>query len=85
MREPNPTILSRATIIEVMKQNVYRVQLSNGHRLTAFIAGHLRMQFVELQPGDVVQIEISPYDLSEARIIRVEKKECLQSDENCTE
>jgi translation initiation factor IF-1 len=79
MREPSPTILSRATVMEVIKPNVYRVQLSNGHRLTAYLAGRLRMQFVDVQPGTVVELEMSPYDLSEARILGFEKKESLQN------
>jgi len=84
MREPSRTIISFATVIEVLKPNVYRVQLSNGHRLTAYLAGHLRMQFVDVQPGTVVELEISPYDLSEARILGFEKKENLPNNKNLT-
>ncbi len=55
--------------MEILKPSVYRVQLANGHRLTACLAGSLRLQFVDVQPGAHVELEVSPYDLSEARIL----------------
>jgi translation initiation factor IF-1 len=60
-------------VIEALPNTTYRVELANGHRLLAFVAGRARMSFVRFCPGQVVRLEVSPYDLSEGRII-VEKK-----------
>ncbi len=48
---------------------MYRVELSNGHRLLAYVAGKARFSFARLAPGDKVKLELSPYDLSVGRII----------------
>ena len=56
-------------IVEVLSDKTYRVELANGHRVLAFIAGKARMNFVRFGPGDKVNLEMSPYDLSEGRII----------------
>ena len=56
-------------VMEVMPNRTYRVELANGHRLLAFVAGKARMAFTHLAPGDKVRLELSPYDLSEGRIV----------------
>jgi len=43
--------------------------LSNGHRLTAFVAGRAKKNFAGLQPGDKVKLQLTPYDLSVGRIL----------------
>jgi len=48
---------------------MYRVELANGHRLLAYVAGKARLSFARLAPGDKVRLELSPYDLSSGRII----------------
>jgi len=48
---------------------MYRVELANGHRLLAFVAGKARLSFARLAPGEKVRLELSPYDLSSGRII----------------
>jgi translation initiation factor IF-1 len=60
-------------VVEVLPNQMYRVGLANGHRLLAYVAGRARLSFARLVPGDRVQLELSPYDLSSGRII-VEKK-----------
>jgi translation initiation factor IF-1 len=57
------------TIVEVLPNRTYRVQLANGHRLLAFVAGKARMGFACLTVGQRVWLELSPYDLSVGRII----------------
>jgi len=52
----------------------YRVELANGHRLLAFVAGKTRRTFAGLAPGDRVKLQLTPYDLSAGRIL-VETKE----------
>jgi translation initiation factor IF-1 len=48
---------------------MYRVELANGHRLLAYVTGRARLSFARLVAGDKVRLEMSPYDLSEGRII----------------
>jgi translation initiation factor IF-1 len=45
------------------------VELANGHRLLAYMTGKARLSFARLAAGDKVRLEMSPYDLSEGRII----------------
>ena len=56
-------------VVEVLPNKMYRVELANGHRLLAFVAGKANLSFVRLAPGDKVRLELSPYDLSVGRII----------------
>jgi translation initiation factor IF-1 len=55
---------------------MYRIELANGHRVLAHVAGRARLSFARLATGDRVWLEMSPYDLSEGRII-VEKQTIL--------
>ena len=63
-------------VVEVLPNRTYRVELANGHRLLAFVAGKARQSFAGLAPGDKVRLQLSPYDLSEGRIV-VETKNDL--------
>ena len=47
---------------------MFRVELENGHIITAHISGKMRMHYINLLPGDKVKIEMSPYDLTKGRI-----------------
>ena len=55
-------------VIESLGNGMFRVQLENGHVITAHISGKMRMHYIKILPGDKVQIEMSPYDLSKGRI-----------------
>ena len=55
-------------IIEALSNAMFRVQLENGHELIAHISGKMRMHYIKILPGDRVKLEMSPYDLSKARI-----------------
>ena len=57
------------TIIEALSNAMFRVELDNGHVLTAHISGKMRMHYIKILPGDKVTLELSPYDLSKGRII----------------
>jgi len=48
---------------------MFRVELSNGHIVTAHISGKMRMNFIKILPGDKVTLELSPYDLTKGRIV----------------
>ncbi|MCD6320162.1 MAG: translation initiation factor IF-1 [Candidatus Desulfofervidaceae bacterium] len=56
-------------VIEALPNAMFRVELDNGHRVLAHIAGKLRMHFIKILPGDRVRVELSPYDLSRGRIV----------------
>ena len=56
-------------VLEALPNKTYRVELPNGHRLLAYVAGKARLSFARLAPGSRVKLEMSPYDLSEGRII----------------
>ena len=56
------------TIIEALSNAMFRVELENGHVLTAHIAGKMRMHYIRILPGDKVKLEMSPYDLTKGRI-----------------
>jgi translation initiation factor IF-1 len=57
------------TITEALSNAMFRVELENGHMVTAHISGKMRMNYIKLLPGDKVKLELSPYDLSKGRII----------------
>jgi translation initiation factor IF-1 len=54
---------------EALANTQFRVELSNGHEVIAHVAGKMRKNFIRIIPGDLVKVEISPYDLSRGRII----------------
>jgi translation initiation factor IF-1 len=56
------------TIIEALSNAMFRVELENGHVITAHISGKMRMNYIKILPGDKVKIEMSPYDLTKGRI-----------------
>ncbi len=57
------------TIKEALSNAMFRAELENGHVITAHISGKMRMHYIKILPGDKVKIEMSPYDLTKARII----------------
>ena len=56
------------TIIEALSNAMFRVELDNGHILTANISGKMRMHYIKILPGDKVKVEMTPYDLTKGRI-----------------
>ncbi len=63
-----PSIEQDGTIIEALSNAMFRVELENGHIITAHISGKMRMNYIKILPGDKVRIEMSPYDLTKGRI-----------------
>ena len=47
---------------------MFRVELENGHKVLAHISGKMRMNYIRILPGDTVQVELTPYDLTRGRI-----------------
>jgi translation initiation factor IF-1 len=58
------------TVKELLPNTMFRVEVGNGHVVLAHISGKMRLHFIKLLPGDKVMLEMSPYDLGKARIVR---------------
>ncbi|HEX9781985.1 MAG TPA: translation initiation factor IF-1 [Opitutaceae bacterium] len=62
------TIEVEGKIVAVLPGTMFRVELANGHTVLAHISGKLRKHFIKITTGDMVKMEMSPYDLDKARI-----------------
>lgn len=56
-------------VIETLPNTTFRVQLENGHIVTAHISGKMRKNYIRILTGDKVKVEMTPYDLTKGRII----------------
>jgi translation initiation factor IF-1 len=61
-------IVSQGVVTDVLPGTMFRVKLANDHIVLAHISGKMRKHFIRIVPGDAVTVELSPYDLSKARI-----------------
>jgi translation initiation factor IF-1 len=61
-------IVLEGTVIEPLPNAMFKVELENGHQVLAHISGKMRMHYIRILPGDRVQVELTPYDLSRGRI-----------------
>jgi len=62
-------IEAEGKVIEALPNAMFEVELENGHKVLAHIAGKQRMNYIRILPGDKVNIELSPYDLTRGRIV----------------
>ena len=63
-----PSIEQDGVITEALSNAMFRVELENGHIITAHISGKMRMHYTKILPGDKVRVDMSPYDLTKGRI-----------------
>jgi translation initiation factor IF-1 len=56
-------------VLENLPNATFRVKLENGHMVLAHISGKMRMHYIRILPGDKVKVELTPYDLTRARIV----------------
>lgn len=56
------------TVIESLPNAMFRVELENGHSVLGHISGKMRRHYIRILPGDRVQVELTPYDLTRGRI-----------------
>lgn len=56
------------TVIETLPNTMFRVELENGHVVTAHISGRMRKHYIRILTGDKVTVQLTPYDLSKGRI-----------------
>ena len=66
-------IEAEGRIVEVLAASLFRVELANGHRLLAHVSGKRRLAFERMSLGDIVKVEMSPYDLSRGSIMAAEE------------
>ena len=62
-------IVLQGKVTQLLPGTMFRVALSNGHEVLAHISGKMRKNFIRISVGDQVEMEVTPYDLSKARII----------------
>ena len=61
-------IVMEGKVVEPLPSATFRVELDNGHSVLAHISGKMRRHYIRILPGDRVQVELTPYDLSRGRI-----------------
>ena len=61
-------IVLEGTVVEPLPNAMFKVELENGHKVLAHSSGKMRMHRIRILPGDRVQVEITPYDLTRGRI-----------------
>ena len=69
MASKDGAIEIEGTVAEALPNAMFRVELTNGHKMLAHISGKMRKNFIRILPGDRVIVELSPYDLTRGRII----------------
>jgi len=59
----------QGTVIETLPNTMFRVELENGHIVTAHISGKMRKHYIRILTGDKVVVQLTPYDLNKGRIV----------------
>ena len=62
-------IAMQGKVLENLPNATFRLELENGHHVLAHISGKMRKNYIRILPGDKVSVEMTPYDLSKARIV----------------
>lgn len=68
MAKDKEVIELTGTVVEALPGTQFQVELENGHKIIAHIAGRMRKHYIRLVPGDSVTVELTPYDLTKGRI-----------------
>lgn len=68
MAKEKEVIELAGTVTEALPGTQFRVELENGHKIIAHVAGRMRKHYIRLVPGDRVKVELTPYDLTKGRI-----------------
>ena len=61
------------TVVDTLPNTMFRVELENGHVVTAHLSGKMRKHYIRILTGDKVKVELTPYDLSKGRIVYRER------------
>ncbi|WP_028454311.1 translation initiation factor IF-1 [Chitinilyticum litopenaei] len=62
-------IQMQGVVLETLPNATFSIKLENGHVVLGHISGKMRMHYIRILPGDKVTVELTPYDLSKARIV----------------
>lgn len=68
MAKDKEVIKLNGTVVESLPNAQFRVELENGHTIIAHVSGKMRKHYIRLVPGDKVEVELTPYDLTKGRI-----------------
>ncbi len=68
MPKQDDKLTMEATVTESLPNAMFRVKLPNQHVVLGYVSGKMRMNYIKILPGDRVTVEMSPYDLTKARI-----------------
>lgn len=63
------SIEMEGTVVETLPNTLFRVELENGHIVTAHISGKMRKHYIRILTGDKVTVQLTPYDLTKGRIV----------------
>lgn len=64
----NDKIEVKATVETALPNGQFKLVLPNGHEILGHLSGKIRMNYIRIIPGDIVTVELSPYDLTKGRI-----------------
>ena len=59
----------QGTVVEALPNTQFKIELENGHIIIGHISGKIRKHYIRLVPGDRVEVELTPYDLTKGRIV----------------
>ena len=68
MASQKEVIKLTGTVVEALPNTQFRVELENGHVIVAHMSGRMRKNYIRLVPGDRVEVELTPYDLTKGRL-----------------
>ncbi|RMH30152.1 MAG: translation initiation factor IF-1 [Planctomycetota bacterium] len=68
MPKQDDKLTLEAEVVEALPNATFRVKLPNDHLVLAYVSGKMRKHYIRILPGDRVTVELSPYDLTKARI-----------------
>ncbi|AAV81514.1 MULTISPECIES: translation initiation factor IF-1 [Idiomarinaceae] len=63
------SIEMQGTVLDTLPNTMFRVELENGHVVTAHISGKMRKHYIRILTGDTVTVQLTPYDLTKGRIV----------------
>jgi len=69
MPKQDDKLTLEAEVIEALPNAMFRVRLPNEHEVLAYVSGKMRKHYIRILPGDRITVELSPYDLTKARIV----------------
>lgn len=62
-------IRMQGSVVEALPNTQFKIELLNNHTITGYISGKMRKHYIRLVPGDKVEVEMTPYDLTKGRIV----------------